>query len=162
MISRVFRKMNVYIHIAYFKLKYRKHLKLNGKLTFRNGFNIIISGDSFLELGSNCFFNNYCSINCLKHISIGNNCIFGENVKIYDHNHIFNKESLIRESGYTYSDVIIGNNCWIGSNVTILKNAKIGNNCVISAGCIVNENVEDNTIVYMNRDLIKEKIIKYK
>ena len=113
-------------------------------------------------MGSHIFFNNYCSLNALNEIEIGNDCIFGENVKIYDHNHKFNNDKLFRESGYSIGKVKIGNNCWIGSNVTILKNSEIGDNCVIAAGSIINEKIESNTLVSMDRKLIKEKIIKHK
>ena len=160
MISRIFRKLIVYVRIFYFKIKYKKHLKLNGKLTFRSGFNILISKGANLEIGSHCFFNNYCAINCLKYISIGNDCIFGENVKIYDHNHVFNKEGLIRENGYNCSSIIIGNNCWIGSNVVILKGVHIGNNCVLGAGTVVSQDIKDNSLVLANRELFIEQIRK--
>ena len=160
MLSRICRKIWVYLTIIYYKIKYKSHLKIKGKLTFRSGFKIIISKNAYLEIGAHCFFNNYCSINCLKSIKIGSDCIFGENVKIYDHNHVFNLKSLTRENSYTYGDITIGSNCWIGSNVTILKNARIGNNCVIGSGTIIDETIEDNTIVTMNRELKKEKIIR--
>ena len=48
-------------------------------------------------------------------------------------------------------DVIIGNNCWIAANVTILKGAVIGDNCVISAGCIVKEYIPPASIVTQER-----------
>lgn len=88
-------------------------------------------------VGKNCFFNNDCSIAANEMICIGDNNLFGENVKIYDHNHKFDKDSLIKSQGYSNSSVTIGDNCWIGSNVVILKGTIIENNCVIGAGCIV-------------------------
>lgn len=93
---------------------------------------------------------------------IGSNSIFGENVKIYDHNHRFNMPNrLIKNSGYSYGSVSIGSNCWIGSNVILLKGAEIGNNCVIGAGCVIDSKIPSNSIVTNTRELKIQKI-RYK
>lgn len=160
MLLKIVRKIKISFKIMTFKLIYGKNLKIKRKLAFKDGFSIIIENRGMVEIGSNCFFNNYCSINCLKKIIIGNNCIFGENIKIYDHNHIFNQNTLISKSGYNVNEIYIGNNCWIGSNVVILKGVHIGNNCVIGAGVVLDKNIEDNSIVHTNRELIIEKIRK--
>ena len=47
----------------------------------------------------------------------------------------------------------IGNRCWIGSNAVILKGAKIGDNCVIGAGCIVDTEIPPYSIVTQHREL---------
>lgn len=107
-----------------------------------------------LTIGNNVFFNNGCSINCRKNISIGDNSIFGENVKIYDHDHIFKSIDLTRNSGFIEKEVIIGKNVWIGSNSIILKGVRIGDNSVIGSGSIVTKDVREGTIMYNE---IKEK-----
>ncbi len=158
MILKIFRKLNIYVHRIYYTIYYRNRLKIRGKISFRKSFIVLIEKNAKVEIGSNCFFNNYCSINSLNNIKIGNNCIFGENVKMYDHNHIFNKNELVAKSGYNVDEIVIGDNVWIGSNVVILKGVHIGNNCVIGAGTVVSQNVEDNMMLYSNRDSICEKI----
>ncbi|WP_353322104.1 acyltransferase [Apilactobacillus apinorum] len=81
-------------------------------------------------------------------IEIGSNTIFGENVKIYDHNHRFNlKNKNISDQGFSNGTVKIGNNCWIGSNTTILKGSEIGDNVVIGAGMVIDSKIPSNTIV---------------
>lgn len=78
---------------------------------------------------------------------------------MYDHNHRFADAVVkIKEQGFTTAPVNIGNRCWIGSNVVILKGACIGNNCVIGAGCIIAQEIPDNSIVTMDRQLKIEKI----
>ncbi len=120
-----------------------------GKTTrFRKFCTITLDAEGELTIGENTFFNNFCSINCLGIIRIGNNTLFGEGIKIYDHNHVFNKrDTLIENQGFSIGSVIIGNNCWIGSNAIILNNVQIGDNAVIGAGCIVTKSVPANTIV---------------
>jgi acetyltransferase-like isoleucine patch superfamily enzyme len=34
-------------------------------------------------------------------------------------------------------EIVIGNNAWLGANVTILKGARIGDNCIIATGAVV-------------------------
>ena len=157
-LPRIVNRINSIIKRIFYKIGYGNKLKFGKALHFRKGFVIDIRKDGKVIIGNRCFFNNYCSINSRDEIKIGENCIFGENVKIYDHNHRFNGAKPIYKQGYTTGKIEIGDNCWIGSNVTILKNAKIGNNVVISAGCVINERVSDNTIVKLKQDKIVEKI----
>ncbi len=126
---------------------------------FRFGFNIVIDNKSaHLKIGDNCFFNNYCSINVLHKIEIGNEVVMGENVKIYDHNHQYKDlHTPINKQGFSYSPIKIGNNCWIGSNVTILNGVTIGDNCVIGAGCVIYKDVPKNTRVINKQELVYTK-----
>ena len=112
-----------------------------------------------LIIGSEVFFNNYCSINCLASITIGDNTQFGEGVKIYDHNHKYayvNDTLLIEKSEFNTAPVIIGANCWIGSSVTILKGVTIGDNTIIGANNLIHKSVPANTIIKAKADHIIE------
>lgn len=146
----------------FFKILYRNRISFGKGVHWRKQISIDIDRNSFLKIGKNVFFNNFCSINVKKCIVIGDNTLFGENVKIYDHNHVFNRKNLlIKDSGYTVKELIIGSNCWICSNVVLLKGCKIGNNCVVSAGCIIDFEVPDNTIVKrVSKSIICENILK--
>lgn len=67
---------------------------------------------------------------------------------MYDHNHRFRDlNKPIKEQGFSDGEVIIGKHCWIGSNVVLLKGTHIGDNCVIGAGCVVDREIQDNTLV---------------
>lgn len=143
----------------YLKLIYGKRIKLGPTMQFRGGFKIIVSSNAKLTIGDGCFFNFNCTINCLNGITIGEECIFGENVKIYDHNHKFRNTNMpIRLQGYNTKPIIIGKNCWIGSNVTILKGVTIGDNSVIGANCLIYKSVPSNTIVKNKTSDIIEQI----
>ena len=94
------------------------------------------------------FFNNGCSLAALDSIVIGDGCLFGENVKIYDHNHRFRDSSKrIKDQGFKTEKITIGKHCWIGSNVVILKGTKIGDNCVIGAECVISNDIQANCII---------------
>ena len=148
------------------KLFYGKRVKFGQNFRCRNGFlikfNRLGCNDRKVIIGNGCFFNDNCSITCFEKIEIGDNSIFGEGVKIYDHNHRFNlANQTISSQGYTHEPVKIGKNCWIGSNVVILKGVIIGDNCVIGAGVILRESVPNNSIVTMNSATVINRI-KYK
>ncbi len=152
--------LNKFLSYCFYKIIYRrKNLHLPWSCRFRYGLNIVIDGKhATVTIGENCFFNNCCSLNCLNQIEIGANTLFGENVKIYDHNHIYSSTDIpIVDQGFTTAPIKIGCNCWIGSNVTILKGVTIGNHCVIGAGCTIYKNVPDNSIVVNKQDMM----IKY-
>lgn len=141
------------------KLIYRKRLSIGKRTTWRKSFSVLIDKDARVVIGNECFFNNNCSITSIQSVIIGDGCLFGENVKIYDHNHRFADTNVsIKKQGFSKGSVSIGNHCWIGSNVTILKDTKIGNNCVIGAGCVINGEISDNTIVKIERNFVSEKI----
>lgn len=133
---------------------------MGGGTTCRRYFNVYIDSNAKIYIGKNCFFNHGCSLTALEEIRIGDGCLFGENVKIYDHNHRFSNPDIpIKEQGYTKGKVTIGSHCWICSNVTILKGVTIGDNCVIGAGCVVKKDVPQGTILQMEQN-IKYDLIK--
>ena len=108
-----------------------------------------------IRMGDNVFFNNYCTVCAQKEITIGDGTIFGENVKIYDHNHIYsNPDILIKHQGYACAPIHIGKQCWIGSNVTILKGVTIGNHSVVGAGCVIYKDIPSNSVVVNKQELI--------
>lgn len=149
--------LKIYYHIVaivkkiFYKIIYGNHIKFGKGVTFRKGFSLVIEDGANVEIGSGTFFNNYCSINAKKNIKIGENCLFGESVKIYDHNHVFkNKNILIKDQGFKTGYIKIENNCWIGSNVIILKDVEIGENSIIAAGEIVRKNIDSDSIFLNN------------
>ena len=146
--------------LIFLKLIYGNHLIIGNHVTWRRHFNVVIDKNAKIVIGSKCFFNNDCSMNALNYIEIGDGTIFGENVKIYDHNHKFSDESLdIKDQGYSIGTVKIGKHCWIGSNVVILKGAEIGDDCVIGAGTVISSTkIQSGTIVKNGSSYIFETL----
>jgi acetyltransferase-like isoleucine patch superfamily enzyme len=139
--------------MIFYKILYGSRLQVGKAVGFRRKFNIIIDGGQ-VTIGNNVFFNFDCTINCLGNVHIGDNCRFGENVKIYDHNHKFKDiNKPIPEQGMSIGKVTIGNNCWIGTNTVILKDVSVGDNVVIGAGCVIFKSIPSNHIVKNNNQL---------
>lgn len=134
-------------------------IKLGKKVHFKKYCHVLLFPNAKLTIGANVFFNNYCSINCLEQITIGEHTMFGEGVKLYDHNHLItNTDQNITPSAdkFTTGPITIGKNCWIGSNVTILKGVSIGDNVVIGANCLVFKSIGSNMIVKSKEEYIIE------
>lgn len=145
------------LRIALFRLLFGSGFRVGKGTTFRRFFNVYVEKGARISIGKDCFFNHGCSLNALRGIEIGDGCIFGENVKIYDHNHRFSDPGQkIRNQGFAIEPVRIGDHCWFGSNVVILKGARIGKNCVIGAGCVIDSDVPDDTVVRGGRKLVLE------
>ena len=102
-----------------------------------------------LNIGSHCFFNINSSITCAEKIVIGNNCKFGNNLVVIDHDHNYRANGIYSGDNpeFISSPVIIGNDVWIGANVVILRGTEIGDNCVIAAGSVVKDIIPPNTLL---------------
>ena len=117
---------------CFFKTIYGKKVSFGSKVTWRRNFSLIIGPKAYIKIGDNSFFNHECTLDATIGIEIGSGTLFGENVKVYDHNHRFNDlDKPIKEQGYSSEKIVIGNHCWIGSNAVILKGVHIGDNSVI-------------------------------
>lgn len=155
---KIIKKLYRVFILLFIKIRNKGNISIGNNFCFRRGININVRDSGELIIGNNVFINNYCSINCRERIVIGDNTIFGEGVKIYDHDHKYRDPNiLIKDQGFANKEITIGNNCWIGSNSVILKGASIGDNCVIGAACIIRGQIPNNHIVFHQNSLtIKE------
>ena len=104
-----------------------------------------------ITIGNKIYFNRNVKIICYQSIEIGNDCLIGDLVHIYDQDHNFSDiHALIRLQGYKTKPVKIGNNVWIGAKATILKGVTIGDGAIIGANAVVVKDVPANAIVVGN------------
>ncbi|MBL0727344.1 acyltransferase [Piscinibacter sp. HJYY11] len=99
--------------------------------------------ESLIQIGAGTVFNNRAFI-----LSEGASVTFGERVLVGPELHVADSNSHQLELGLRAQPdakplpVVIGDDVFIGSRVTILKGARIGRGCVISAGTVVTPNFE--------------------
>lgn len=138
------------LHIGNNQIRLGKGFRLtNSIINYRGG---------VLTIGNGFFMNRNGSINVHYKIEIGKNCLIGENVHIYDHNHLFKeKNRAIAAQGFKNKSVKIGDYCWIGTGVTILGGVTIGDNVIIGANCLIYHDIPSNTVVKNKQDLLIEK-----
>lgn len=142
-----------------FKLFGNKNkIKIGSGTYIRHNCSIVVENGT-LEVGCRFFMNNGSSINVHHHVMIGDDCIFGEGVKLYDHNHVFNKAGKsFNQQGFSAGEIVIGDNVWLGSHVVVLKGASIGDNVVVGANCIVKGIIPANSIVTAGREMSVQPI----
>lgn len=111
-----------------------------GKIISRNDLSIFCDGGKVI-ISSGVFFNNGCSLNCMSRIDIGENTLFGEGVRIYDHDHAISETGIPLKDSFLTDPIVIGSNCWVGSNVLILKGVRICDGVTIGAGSVVRKSI---------------------
>lgn len=103
-----------------------------------------------LSIGKNTSFGENCDLRAGSSvISIGENCLFAQNVSLIGSNHKTNKNNLIRDNDWDMikNYISIGNDVWIGCQSVILPGVVIGDGAVIAANSVVNKNIEPYSIV---------------
>jgi acetyltransferase-like isoleucine patch superfamily enzyme len=120
---------------------------------------IIATNSGTINIGNKVFMNQNCVISAKSKISIGDNCNFGPNVCVFDNDHKYDSVNGVRTSDYSIGEISIGSGTWLASNVVVLRNSKIGKNCVIGAGCVIKGDIPDNTLVFMERNQLQKKIL---
>ena len=101
-----------------------------------------------ITIGNNVGLSEFSYIGGAGGVVIGDNVIAGQYLSIHPENHIFTDiNTLIRNQSVTRKGILIGNNCWIGAKVTFLDGSRVGNNCVIAAGSVVNKEFGDNLVI---------------
>lgn len=144
-----------------FKLGKNNFLDISPDAEFAIGQNVTINQSNYITvkpnakliIGDNTYITR-ATISCLGEIQIGKNCILGEGMKIFDHNHQYTKEPFsVSKTDFNIGKIKMGNNVWTGANVVILKGVTIGDNVIIGAGCVIHKDVPDNSIVINKQNL---------
>jgi acetyltransferase-like isoleucine patch superfamily enzyme len=124
--------------LAYFGKESRT--TVSGDFSIFSNFSLGVADGAELHLGSG-FFNYGSYIVCTTKISIGNDCMFGDQL-------------IIRDDDFHYIDdhprsapITIGDRVWAGMRVTILKGVTIGEGAVIAAGAVVTKDVPPHSLV---------------
>ena len=141
-IIRLKNTMVRHLKILSLKIQYGNQIKLE-KFHFRDGFHVYIENNGVLKVGRGCFFNVGCSITVRKKVSIGSNCIFGENVKILGKSVIKSEAELFNsklEKVIVEEKVLIENS--VVENSVVLKNCKIKDYSIIK-----NQTIAENLVI---------------
>jgi len=148
-----------------FRLGSGNILDISEKAIFNFGKNVFINSSNFITVKPNAKFSigdetyiTRATISCLGEVEIGENCILGEGMKIFDHNHQYTKNPFsVAKTDFNIGKVKIGNNVWTGANVIILKDVTIGDNVILGAGCVIHKDVPANSVIINKQEyLIKD------
>jgi acetyltransferase-like isoleucine patch superfamily enzyme len=108
--------------------------EVSGHFTFYSNFHLGVAAGARLRLGTG-FFNNGALVICGTEITIGDNCLFGEQVVVRD------DDSHSVDGRPHQAPIAIGDNVWVGARAMILKGVTIGTGAVVAAGSIVTKDV---------------------
>jgi acetyltransferase-like isoleucine patch superfamily enzyme len=100
-----------------------------------------------IRIGRGNYFNRNVMIDACGSVEIGDRNMFGPDVYITDSNHQVRDGFGPGELPMDRGTVVIGNRCWIGAKAVILKDAKLGDGCVVAAGAVVTCSVEAGQVV---------------
>jgi len=103
-----------------------------------------------IVIGNHNAFSNNVSLVAMGEIAIGNRCLIGDQVAIFDCD--FHEISpFTRMNGVgPIQPVVIGDNVWLGSRVMVLKGVSIGENSVVAAMSVVTKSIPPNSLAAGN------------
>lgn len=130
-------------------------INLGNKVTAHTGVRLKSMLRGRLLIEDQVRFNYGCMVMCREYVRIGIGVGFGPNVLIFDHDHDYRVHDGVGPGATKFRTgfIEIGERSWIGANVVLLRNTKIGKNCVVAAGCVLgNCDIPDNSLVYQKKD----------
>ncbi len=118
--------------------------------------NVHIGGDTILScpggkmsIGSGSRIGSSCRLGSLQGLSLGKECVLGDNVCIIGAGHAYDRLDLpiINQPLTCKGKTIIGDQVKIGSNTTLLDGVLIGSNVTLASDSLINKNVETGCIM---------------
>ncbi|SDP22490.1 hypothetical protein SAMN04489867_1784 [Pedococcus dokdonensis] len=90
-----------------------------------------------LRIGAKSVIGIRNTINCWIDISIGQACLFGDDVYVCDFDHVTAAVDVpIKDQGIVKSPVRIGDDVWLGTKVVVTRGADIGAHSVVAAAAV--------------------------
>ena len=101
-----------------------------------------------IKIGAGTEINNFSVINGAGGVEIGMNVLIGPGVQIISYQHVYqDKNRLIKEQGYLYRKIVIGDDVWIGANAVILAGVTIAEGTVVGAGSVATKSCEPYSVL---------------
>jgi len=118
-----------------------KNLRIARGVQIKNPNNIII--------GENCYFGDDVRLYAWdEKIIIGDNVLVAAGTKIITRKHYFTEIKIpIKDQGYKNAPVVIEDDVWIGFNSVVLPGVTLGKGSIIGAGAVITHNVEPYSIM---------------
>jgi acetyltransferase-like isoleucine patch superfamily enzyme len=156
------------LRLAYFKLRFRSRLKVDGiaficpgvKFEIGKGARLYLGRWSWVgngtkvrvhegevRIGAKTVIGQECTFSVFQHVSIGRECIVADRAMFIDFDHgVVETERPIREQGIYKRDVAVGHNCWVGYGACVLRGATVGDNSILGTYTVVTKDIPANSV----------------
>ena len=116
-----------------------------------------VSAGAHMFLGEGCYLNTNCRVVAAEDIRIGAHVMFGPNVCVFDHDHVFDGDGVHGE--LACSPISIGERCWLGANALVTKGVAIADRICIGGGGVVTRSLaEPGVYVGMPARLVRRTV----
>ena len=130
---------------------------VGARTEFRRGFRAEVIGDGVVKIGSDCMFSYYSLIQCTSRIDIGDECIFGQSLAIFDGNHRYKDITRpVQSQGFDLRPIKIENRAACMTKVTVT--ADLGERCLVGAHSFVHKPVPAFTVAAGVPAVVKEDL----
>ena len=128
--------------------------KIGKGLVIKN--NVIIKSPWNLTMGDNVWLGEYCWIDNLDKVAIGNNVCISQGAMILTGNHDYTVSSF----PYRNAPVTIEDGAWVGANTIVCPGITVHTNAILTAGSIATQDMEAGYIYQGNpAQKIRERVI---
>ena len=101
-----------------------------------------------LRIGSKSVIGIRNTINCWLDVSVGDACLFGDDVYICDFDHVTTSlEVPVKDQGIVKTPVRIGNDVWLGTKVVVTRGTLIGDHSVVAAAAVARGDYPPRSVV---------------
>ena len=94
-----------------------------------------------LSIGPRAFFNENVRVIAQERVEIGSGTLFGPNVCVYDHDHIFDTDGV--HAGLRSAPTSIGERCWIGANALVTRGVSVAGRICVGGGSVVTRPLQE-------------------
>lgn len=94
-----------------------------------------------LSIGPRVFLNENVRVVAQERVEIGPGTLFGPNVCVYDHDHIFDTDGV--HADLSSAPAFIGERCWIGANVLVTSGVSIADRICVGGGSVVTRPLQE-------------------
>src|SRR5690606_12778974 len=109
---------------------------------------VVLKNHININIGNNVSIHDYCYFEGAGKLDIGDNVSIAHNCSILTSNHTWQDISKhIKYNPELLESVTIKADVWLGCGVRVLAGVTINSRSIVAAGCVVNKDVKNGTIV---------------
>lgn len=129
--------------ISPLKLVGTENMYFDDDVLIREGVWLQTESGGVLRIGRHFHLGHHGHIHAVADVTIGNDCLFGDNVMVNTGVHVPGKLDEVTHRG----PITIGDKVFLGRNAIVLGGVTIGDGAIIGAGAVVTKDVESGAVV---------------